>query len=87
MVCWLRFLQRVSEMLKNVEPNIYARKKLALDVLKDIEREQGHDVARIKKTLDDEGAGGLALRAQKYIKKKARKRIAEEESGVIVAEK
>jgi len=87
MVCWLRFLQRVSEMLKNVEPDIYARKRLAIDVLRDIEREQGHDVARIKKTLDDEGASGLAARAQKFIKKKARKRrTREEEKEVAVAE-
>ncbi len=87
MVCWLRFLQQVSEMLKSVEPDIYARKRLAIDVLKDIEREKGHDVARIKKTIDDEGAAGLAARAQQYIKKKARKRrIREEEKEVAVAE-
>ncbi|MEW6329259.1 MAG: hypothetical protein AB1468_04025 [Candidatus Micrarchaeota archaeon] len=95
MVCWLRFLQQVSDALKSLEPDVYARKRLAIDVLKDIEREKGHDVARIKKTIDDEGAGGLEARAQfllrknahlrgaqiaqKFIKKKVRKRRTREE--------
>jgi len=85
MVCWLKFLPRVSEMLKDIEPNLYRRKQLAISVLKELEREKGHNIAAIEKVINDEGAEGIKKRARKRKRKKEKKeeRI---ESEAIAAE-
>ncbi|QLJ52457.1 MAG: hypothetical protein Sv326_0282 [Candidatus Fermentimicrarchaeum limneticum] len=82
MVCWLRFLQTVSDMLKGVEPDLYRRKQLAISVLKELEREKGHDLDAIRKALEEEGVEGIVRRAKGRKKKRERK----EEKSEAVAE-
>jgi hypothetical protein len=82
MVCWLKFLKKVSDMLKDIEPNISRRKHLAISVLKELEREKGHNVVLIGKAIDEEGAEGIKRRAGKRGEKK-RERAREE---AVVAE-
>lgn len=65
MVCWLKFLKKVSDMLKDDEPNLYRRKQLAISILKELEKEKGHDVERIGKAIDEEGGQGIRRRARK----------------------
>jgi hypothetical protein len=64
MVCWLRFLKLVSDSLKSVEPNLARRKTLAIDVLKGIKEEKGHNIEKIKETIEKEGTEGLIKRAK-----------------------
>lgn len=79
MVCWLRFLKEVSEMLKEVEPELYKRKQLAISVLKELEREKGHNVDAIRKAIEVEGKEGIARRARRK-----RKKVEEESEGEAV---
>lgn len=79
MVCWLRFLQRVSEGLKTVEPDLQKRKRLAIELLRDLEGEKGHNVDEIGKALDEMGAEGLVRRAEEKVGKKRRRRTLIEE--------
>lgn len=65
MVCWLRFLKLVSDSLRPLEPNMMRRKRLAIDVLREIEEEKGHDVEKIRETIDKEGVDGLIKRAKR----------------------
>lgn len=64
------FLQLVSDMLKEFEPNLSKRKQLAINILKDIEKEEGHNTEKIKKKIASEGKQGILLRAKKRKKKK-----------------
>lgn len=84
MVCWLRFLKLVSDSLRGVEPNLMRRKKLAIDVLKGIEEEKGHNIERIKETIEKEGAEGLIKRAKRL---KERGKISEAEREQKVSRK
>ncbi len=70
MVCWLKFLKFVSDSLKDIEPNLGKRKRLSIDLLKDIEKEIGHDVDKIGGLIKKEGKEGLKKRAKKKKKKK-----------------
>lgn len=70
-------------MLKDVEPSMYRRKQLAISVLKELEREKGHNIAAIEKVINDEGAEGIKKRARKRKKEKKEERI---ESEAIAAE-
>ena len=74
MVCWLRFLKRVFGALGNYEPNRLKRKALAIDVLKQLEREEGHDVAKIGDKLDREGDDGILKRAKDLSKREDREK-------------
>jgi hypothetical protein len=65
MVCWLKFLQKVSDMLKDVEPNLYKRKQLAISVLKELEKEKGHNIDAIRKAIEEEGVEGIKRRARR----------------------
>ena len=55
MVCWLKFLQRVADGIRPVEPDLAKRKRVAIEILKDLEKEKGHDVVKIGKALDEMG--------------------------------
>jgi len=74
MVCWLRFLRTVSDMLKGVEPDLYRRKQLAISILKELEKEKGHDVDAIRKALEEEGLEGIVRRARRRKKKGGKER-------------
>jgi len=78
MVCWLKFLKFVNDALKGIEPNLTRRKAMAIEILKDIEREEGHNIAKIEKRIKKEGRKGLLLRAKK---KKKQKEEETEEGG------
>lgn len=54
MVCWLRYLNFVSDKLKKYQPNQQKRKRLAIEILKQIEREEGHNLEKIKETIERE---------------------------------
>jgi len=85
MVCWLRFLKKVSDMLGEEEPNVYRRKQLAITILKELETEKGHDVDAIGRAIDEEGAEGIRLRARKSKRdKKKEKRHTEEVETEII---
>lgn len=85
MVCWLRFLKKVSDMLSKDEPNVYKRKQLAISVLKELENEKGHNIDAIRKAIDEEGAKGIRLRARKRRKRKEKEQAEEVEAEVIQA--
>jgi hypothetical protein len=70
MVCWLKFLKFVNDALKGIEPNLARRKAMAIEILKDIEKEEGHDIVKIEKKIKKEGKKGLLLRAKKKKKQK-----------------
>ena len=70
MVCWLKFLKFVNDALKQEEPNLVRRKALAIGILKGIEKEEGHDIAKIEKRVKKEGKKGLILMAKKKRKRK-----------------
>jgi DNA-binding transcriptional regulator PaaX len=80
MVCWLRFLGRVSGMLKGEEPSIAKRKALAIEILRDLEKEEGHNAEKIRTAIEREGKEGILLRVKKK-KKKRRKKEEEEHAG------
>lgn len=61
--------------LKEIEPNVLRRKRVAIDVLREIEAEEGHDVEKIKKRMKKEEI----LKTVKKIKKK--KKAREEKEG------
>jgi len=85
MVCWLRFLKKVSDMLGEEEPNVYRRKQLAISILKELEREKGHNVEAIGKAIDGEGAEGIRLRARKGKRERRReKKQAEEVEAEVI---
>jgi len=88
MTCWLRFLQRVAEGLAPLEPDSSKRKRLAIGILKDLEKEKGHDVVKIGKALDEMGEGGLLKRGEAKMggKKKRRTFIEEEEKEEVLAQ-
>ncbi len=65
MTCWLMYLKRVSDLLRTEEANPARRKALAIDLLKEYEREIGHDSAKIGLALDRDGQAGLLQRARK----------------------
>lgn len=77
MVCWLMFLPRVAEFLKQLEGNVGERKRLSIEVLRDLEKEEGHDKERIEKRIKREGRKGIIKIAERLKKKK--KKIEEEE--------
>ncbi|MEM4390056.1 MAG: hypothetical protein QXG98_05335 [Candidatus Micrarchaeia archaeon] len=79
MVCWLRFLERVSDMLRSFEPNLARRKSLAIEILREIEREEGHDARAIERALEREGKAGILKRARKRRWKKSEHEREEEE--------
>lgn len=85
MTCWLRFLQEVSDMLKDVEPNRYRRKQLAISVLKELEREKGHNIDAIRKAIDEWGAEGVRMRARKKRKRERREESAAIEAATVEA--
>jgi len=87
MVCWLKFLQRVADGIRPVEPDLAKRKRVAIEILKDLEKEKGHDVVKIGKALDEMGEGGLLERAEAKMGKRKRRHthIAEEETEEAVA--
>jgi histidinol dehydrogenase len=74
MVCWLKFLKFVNETLKDVEPNLPKRKMLAIEVLKQIEKEEGHDIEKIERRIKSEGVEGIKRIADE-LKKKDEKNI------------
>ena len=74
MVCWLRFLKRVADDLKQFEPELARRKRLAIEVLRSYEREKGHNVEKIGKALDEEGMAGVLRRAAALAGRKRKKR-------------
>ena len=69
MTCWLRFLKLASDLLKEAEPDPSKRKSLAISILKDIEKEEGHDPAAIGRKIESEGKEGLARRARRKKRK------------------
>jgi len=79
LVCWLRFLEKVSDMLKSIEPSLSKRKSLAIEILRELEREEGHDATAIERALVREGKEGILRRAKK---KRRRERAEEQEEGV-----
>ena len=79
MVCWLKFLKFVNDALKGIEPNLSRRKQLAIEILKDIEKEEGHNIARIEKKIKKEGKKGLLARAKKKKKQKDEEKEESEE--------
>jgi len=84
-VCWLKFLKFVNDALKDTEPNLSRRKALAIEILKDMEKEEGHNIAKIEKKIKKEGKKGLILRAKK--KKKQKEDEEEEDVEEIETEK
>lgn len=70
LVCWLRFMRRVFDALGSFEPNKLRRKTLAIEVLKRIESEEGHNVENIGKELDKGGNAGIIRRAKEITGKK-----------------
>jgi superfamily II DNA/RNA helicase len=78
MVCWLKFLKFVDDALRGIEPNLARRKAMAIEILKDMEKEEGHNIAKIEKRIKKEGRKGLLLRAKK---KKKQKEEETEEGG------
>ena len=82
MVCWLRFLKLVSDTIKDIEPNLLKRKRLAIEVLKDIEKEEGHDIEKIREAIEREGKEGLIRRAEKLQGKKEEGKEKEETKGI-----
>ncbi|MEM3030971.1 MAG: hypothetical protein QXH27_04510 [Candidatus Micrarchaeia archaeon] len=70
MVCWLRFLERVADLLKSIEPSLSKRKSLAIEILRELEREEGHDARAIERALEREGKEGILKRARKKRRKK-----------------
>ena len=88
MTCWLRYLQRVADGLKPLEPNLANRKRLGIEILKNLEREKGHDVVKIGKALDELGEEGLLKRGEAKLGKKKRRRtwIAEGEKEEATAQ-
>jgi hypothetical protein len=78
-VCWLKFLKFVNDALKDTESNLSRRKALAIEILKDMENEEGHDIAKIEKKIKEEGKRGLFLRAKKKKKQKEDEEENEEE--------
>jgi hypothetical protein len=70
MVCWLKFLKFVNDALKEIEPNLPRRKALAIEILKDMEKEESHNIVKIEKKIKKEGKKGLILRAKKKKKRK-----------------
>ena|GEM_PF-2439036 len=86
MVCWLRLLKRVSEDLKSFEPDLVKRKRLAIEILKNLEKERGHNVEVMEKALEEIGAKGLVERARKELgRKKRRTAISECEIAEVAA--
>ena len=86
MVCWLRLLKRVSEDLKSFEPDLVKRKRLAIEILKNLEKERGHNVEVMEKALEEIGAKGLVERARKELgRKKRRTAIGECEIAEVAA--
>lgn len=75
----MKFLKKVSEMLKEAEPNLYRRKQLAISILKELEREKGHNEDAIKKAIESEGKEGILRRVRRK-----RKQVREEEGEVVV---
>jgi hypothetical protein len=69
MVCWLKFLKFVNETLKDVEPNLPKRKALAIEILKKIEKEEGHDIEKIERRIASEGEEGVKRIAEELKKK------------------
>lgn len=79
MVCWLKFLQKVSDILKDVEPNLYKRKEFSIEILKELEKEKGHNVVAIGKAIDVEGKAGIIRRFEKKKRRKIQDEFEEEE--------
>ncbi|MBI4399891.1 hypothetical protein HY570_04020 [Candidatus Micrarchaeota archaeon] len=86
MVCWLMFLQRVTNSIKSVEPNLYKRKQLAIEVLKEMEFEESHNLEKMKKSIEDLGDEGLILRAKDMKRRKGKTEKKEEESDEAMAQ-
>lgn len=80
MTCWLKFLKFAIDSLKEFEPNLGKRKRLAIEILKDIEKEEGHDLAKIEKRVKSEGTAGILARARKKKKKSSEQDDEKEES-------
>ena len=79
MVCWLKFLKFVNDALKDAEPNLARRKALAIEILKDMEKEEGHDIIKIEKRIKKEGKKGLLARLKKKKKQKEEEKEEREE--------
>ncbi|MBI5158974.1 hypothetical protein HY992_02530 [Candidatus Micrarchaeota archaeon] len=73
MVCWLVLLPKVAEFLKELEGNAGERKRWAIEVLREIEGEEGHDKEKMRKRVDEEGAAGILRIAEKLKKRKKKK--------------
>ena len=59
MVCWLKFLKFVNDAIKDIEPNLPKRKMLSIEILKRIEKEEGHSIEKIEKRIMKEGEEGI----------------------------
>lgn len=66
-------------MLRDVEPDPYKRKELAIEILKELEKEKGHDAEAIGRAIVDEGKAGIIKRAVKKSRKKKQKESEEGE--------
>lgn len=66
-------------MLKDVEPNLYKRKEFSIEILKELEKEKGHNVAAIGKAIDAEGKAGIIRRFEKKKRRKIQDEFEEEE--------
>lgn len=79
MVCWLVFLPKVAGFLKALEENAGERKKLAIEVLRELEKEEGHDKEKMRKRVDGEGAEGILRIAERMRRKKKKENESEQE--------
>lgn len=61
----------MSDALRSLESNLYKRKRLAIAILRQIEKEKGHNPALIKETLDKEGKEGLIKRAREILERES----------------
>ena len=62
-------------MLKDVEPNLYKRKEFSIEILKELEKEKGHNVTAIGKAIDAEGKVGIIRRFEKKRKRRYRMKL------------
>ncbi len=81
MVCWLMFLPKIAGFLKQLEGNIGERKRLGIEVLKEIEKEEGHDKEKIGMRIEREGKEGILKIAERLRRKKKKKEEGQEEEA------
>jgi DNA-binding transcriptional MerR regulator len=72
-------------MLKDVEPDLYKRKQLAISILKELEKEKGHNIDAIRKAIEEEGTEGIRRRAKRKRKKERREEREELETTAVEA--